>query len=169
LGPLSFSRPHPRPAFFSALASSPPAPGSSPGGAGEVGPADAGHVHELRRKLHRVAAAAGLRRGDPPIEVVEVPHEGKTLPGYFLRPDASGKKRPTIIVADNVSEELYYWGIPAIERGYNALFVDSPGIGLNPFKGIAFRADTEVPVNAAIDYLFAQRRGRFADCDLWRW
>jgi hypothetical protein len=87
---------------------------------------------------------------DPPIEVVEVPYEGKTLPGYFLRPDASGRKRPTIIVADNVAEELYYWGIPAIERGYNALFVDSPGIGLNSFNGIVFRTDTEVPINAAI-------------------
>jgi hypothetical protein len=98
------------------------------------------------RALFRKFAALS----DPPIEVVEVPYEGKTLPGYFLPPDASGAKRPTIIVADNVAEELYYWGIPAIERGYNALFVDSPGIGLNPFNGIVFRTDTEVPINAAI-------------------
>jgi hypothetical protein len=55
-----------------------------------------------------------------------------------------------------VGEELYYWGIPAIERGYNALFVDSPGIGLNPFNGIDFRTDTEVPINAAIDYLLSR-------------
>lgn len=104
------------------------------------------------RTLFRKFAALS----DPPIEVIEVPYEGKTLPGYFLRPDASGEKRPTIIVADNVGEELYYWGIPAIERGYNALIVDSPGIGLNPFKGIAFRTDTEVPINATIDYLLSR-------------
>jgi hypothetical protein len=91
---------------------------------------------------------------DPPIEVVEIPYEGKTLPAYFMRPDATGQKRPTIICGDNVSEELYYWiGPPALERGYNALLVDLPGIGLNPLNGICFRSDTEVPVKAVIDYL----------------
>jgi hypothetical protein len=108
-------------------------------------------IRKYRTLFHKFAALS-----DPPIEVIEVPYEGKTLPGYFLRPDASGRKRPTIIVADNVGEELYYWGIPAIERGYNALFVDSPGIGLNPFNGIGFRTDTEVPINAAIDYLLSR-------------
>ena len=94
---------------------------------------------------------------EPPIEVVAIPYEGTALPGYFLRPDASGQRRPTIIIGDNVSEELYYWvGPPALERGYNALLVDLPGIGLNSFNGIAFRADTEVPVKAVIDYLYAR-------------
>jgi hypothetical protein len=94
---------------------------------------------------------------DPPIEVVAIPYEGTSLPGYFLRPDASGQSRPTIIIGDNASEELYYWvGPPALERGYNALLVDLPGIGLNSFNGLAFRADTEVPVKAVIDYLCAR-------------
>jgi pimeloyl-ACP methyl ester carboxylesterase len=94
---------------------------------------------------------------DPPIEVVAIPYEGTVLPGYFLRPDASGEKRPTIIIGDNASEELYYWvGPPALERGYNALLVDLPGIGLNSFNGIPFRPDTEVPVKAVIDYLCAR-------------
>ena len=94
---------------------------------------------------------------EPPIEVVAIPYEGTALPGYFLRPDASGQRRPTIIIGDNASEELYYWvGPPALERGYNALLVDLPGIGLSSFNGIAFRADTEVPVKAVIDYLYAR-------------
>jgi hypothetical protein len=94
---------------------------------------------------------------EPPIEVVEIPYEGTLLPAYFLRPDASGEKRPTIIIGDNASEELYYWvGPPALERGYNALLVDLPGVGLNSFNGLPFRFDTEVPVKAVIDYL----RGR---------
>jgi pimeloyl-ACP methyl ester carboxylesterase/ketosteroid isomerase-like protein len=91
---------------------------------------------------------------EPPIEVVEIPYEGTVLPGYFLRPDASGQKRPTVIIGDNASEELYYWvGPPALERGYNALLVDLPGVGLNSFSGLPFRFDTEVPVKAVIDYL----------------
>lgn len=90
----------------------------------------------------------------PAIEVVEIPYEWTSLPGYFLRPDVSGQKRPTIVIGDNTSEELYYWvGPPAVERGYNALLVDLPGIGLNHFNGIRSRADTEVPVKAVIDYL----------------
>ncbi|GHO79214.1 dipeptidyl aminopeptidase [Ktedonobacter sp. SOSP1-85] len=91
---------------------------------------------------------------DPPIEVVEVPYEGTVLPGYFLRPDVSSRQRPTIVIGDNASEELYYWvAPPALERGYNALLVDLPGIGLNSFNGLVFRSDTEVPVKAVIDYL----------------
>ncbi|MGA9674141.1 MAG: hypothetical protein WBR28_02460 [Mycobacterium sp.] len=90
----------------------------------------------------------------PAIEVVEIPYEGKILPGYFLRSDARGERRPTIVIGDNTSEELYYWvGPPAVERGYNALLVDLPGIGLNHFNGIESRADTEVPVMAVVDYL----------------
>ena len=105
------------------------------------------------RALFRRFAALSV----PPIETVEIPYEGTTLPGYFLQPDASGERRPTIVIGDNASEELYYWvGPPGLERGYNALLVDLPGIGLNSFNGIPFRADTEVPVKAVIDYLCAR-------------
>ena len=77
--------------------------------------------------------------------------------GTFVRPDESSRKRPTIIIGDNASEELYYWvAPPAVERGYNALLVDLPGIGLNSLRGLGFRADTEVPVKAVIDYLCAR-------------
>jgi hypothetical protein len=38
--------------------------GIDTGNAGEVGPADARHVDELRGQLHGVAAPAGLRGGD---------------------------------------------------------------------------------------------------------
>jgi pimeloyl-ACP methyl ester carboxylesterase len=101
---------------------------------------------------------------EPPIEVVEVPYGGTVLPAYFLRPDASGKRRPTVIIGDNASEELYYWvGPPALERGYNVLLVDLPGIGLNSFNGLPFRFDTEVPVKAVIDFLCAR-----SDVDLSR-
>jgi pimeloyl-ACP methyl ester carboxylesterase len=105
---------------------------------------------EKSRELFKRFAALS----DPPIEFVEIPYEGTFLPAYFLRPDASGEKRPTVIIGDNASEELYYWvGPPALERGYNALLVDLPGVGLNSFNGLPFRFDTEVPVKAVIDYL----------------
>jgi hypothetical protein len=90
----------------------------------------------------------------PKMEHVQIPYEGTTLPAFFLPADSSGGPHPTIVVGDNVSEELYYWvGPPAVQRGYNALLVDLPGIGLNWMNGIHFRTDTEVGVGAAIDYL----------------
>lgn len=115
-------------------------------------PAYRAMLAQSRALFRRFAALS-----DPPIETVEIPYEGAILPGYFLRPDASGEKRPTIVIGDNASEELYYWvAPPGLERGYNALLVDLPGIGLNSFNGIPFRADTEVPVKAVIDYLCAR-------------
>ena len=44
---------------------------------------------------------ATFRKGavlsDIPIEAVEIPFEGKTLPGYLVTVDDSGKPRPTIV------------------------------------------------------------------------
>ncbi|HVW40973.1 MAG TPA: hypothetical protein VHC18_06460 [Amycolatopsis sp.] len=93
----------------------------------------------------------------PKIEYVQIPFGDTTLPAFFMPADSSGEPRPTIVIGDNVSEELYYWvGPPAVERGYNALLVDLPGIGLNWMNGIHFRADTEVSVGAAVDYLLSR-------------
>lgn len=40
-----------------------------------------------------------------------------------------------------------------MQRGYNVLLADLPGMGLNTFHGVYFRPDTEVAVGACIDYL----------------
>jgi hypothetical protein len=91
------------------------------------------------------------------MEYVQIPYEETALPAFFLPADSSGEPHPTIVIGDNVSEELYYWvGPPALQRGYNALLVDLPGIGLNWMNGIHFRADTEVGVGAVIDYLLGR-------------
>jgi hypothetical protein len=64
---------------------------------------------------------------DLSFEVVRIPYEdGKSLPGYFLKADASDKPRPTLMSlggADSLDEELYFWGggAAALRRGYNAL------------------------------------------------
>ena len=95
----------------------------------------------------------------PPIEVIGIPYQDTRLPAYFLRPDAGGEPHPTVIIGDNTSEELYYWvGPPGVERGYNVLLVDLPGMGLNTFHGVYFRPDTEVAIGACIDYLSERSR-----------
>ncbi len=93
----------------------------------------------------------------PAMRYVQIPYEDTTLPAFFLPADSTGEPRPTIVIGDNVSEELYYWvGPPARQRGCHALLVDLPGIGLNWMNGIHFRVDAEVGVAAAIDYLVSR-------------
>jgi pimeloyl-ACP methyl ester carboxylesterase len=94
---------------------------------------------------------------DPPIEPVEIPYEGSALPAYFVRAEATGEKRPTVIViggGETFCEELYFWGgAAAAQRGYNALLVDMPGQGATAFEGMHHRHDVEVPMGAVMHYL----------------
>jgi pimeloyl-ACP methyl ester carboxylesterase len=106
-------------------------------------------VEHYRSLFQRFAALS-----TPAIEVIGLPYQDTRLPAYFLRPDAGGEAHPTVVIGDNTSEELYYWvGPPGVERGYNVLLVDLPGMGLNTFHGVYFRPDTEVAIGACIDYL----------------
>ena len=90
-------------------------------------PAYRAGVEHYRSLFQRFAALS-----TPAIEVVGIPYQSARLPAYFLRPGAGGEAHPTLIIGDNTSEELYYWvGPPGVERGYNVLLVDLPGMGLN--------------------------------------
>jgi hypothetical protein len=112
-------------------------------------PAYRAGVEHYRSLFQRFAAL-----GTPAIEVIGIPYQGTHLPAYFLRPDVGGGAHPTVVIGDNTSEELYYWvGPPGVQRGYNVLLVDLPGMGLNTFHSLYFRPDTEVAVGTCIDYL----------------
>jgi pimeloyl-ACP methyl ester carboxylesterase len=108
--------------------------------------------------------AAGARLRDPPVERIEVPYEGGSLPGYMVRPAVGdrqpGDRRPPTLVAvggfDSSAEELYFHlGAPGAERGWNVFVFDGPGqpgcMRLNP--QMTFRPDYEVPIGAVIDHL----------------
>lgn len=92
------------------------------------------------------------------IEQIEIPFEGQTMEGYFVRPDTTGEARPTVLLlggADSWAEELYFMGgseFPA--RGMNVVMVDTPGRGSSlRFKEMYSRPDYEVPVHAILDEL----------------
>ena len=92
-------------------------------------------------------------------EIIDIPFRDIYLPSYFLSPDNSGKKRPTIVVLsglDGTTEETYLqFGKAALERGYNVLLTEGPGqAGTRRFfPDSPFIPDFEAPVMAAIDYL----------------
>ena len=92
----------------------------------------------------------------PPIERIEVPFQGKLLPGYFWKVDQSRQQRPTLIVIGGIetfAEDCYFMtGPTGPHRGYNMMTVDLPGQGANPYRGLFFGARMEVSIEAVLDY-----------------
>ncbi|KIX11091.1 alpha/beta hydrolase family protein [Dethiosulfatarculus sandiegensis] len=97
---------------------------------------------------------------DPPLEYIEIPFEGKLLPGYFLRAaKAKGRQKTLIMIGggETITEDLYFFIGPETQaRGYNFLTVDIPGQGLLPAQGLFFRPDTEKPLKAVLDYALSR-------------
>ena len=115
---------------------------------------------EVYLKTMRMAQACFHKAAslfDPPIEPIEVPYEGKTLPGYFWKPVNDDEPRKTFIKiggGETANEDMFFFiGPHTIERGYNFVTVDLPGQGVTPKDGFTFRADTEVPMGAVLDYV----------------
>jgi hypothetical protein len=99
---------------------------------------------------------------DPPAELVRIPYEGTTLPGYFYAVDASGKRRPLLIFnngSDGALPEAWNQGIaPALERGYNCLTFYGPGQGAALVQQqLFFRPDWEQVVTPVVDYALTRR------------
>lgn len=95
---------------------------------------------------------------NPPIQIIGILFEGKTLPGYYWRPHTDGK-HPTLIAAggnDSSGEEVVFAGGPAaVRRGYNFFTFEFPGHrgAVHLYPECVKRPDYEVPFKAAIDYL----------------
>jgi dienelactone hydrolase len=94
----------------------------------------------------------------PRFERVKIPYRGLRLPGYLLRPDASPRPRPTVILnngSDAQNVDLYaFGGAAALERGYNALIFEGPGQGSLLFEhNIPFTPEWERVVRPVMDLL----------------
>lgn len=104
--------------------------------------------------FHRFAALGGER-----IDVVEVPYEGGSLPGYFIHArNAQGPATPSVVFFDglDVTKELLYMrGVPdLVKRGISCLVMDGPGTGeAIRFRGQYLRPDYEVAGTACYEYL----------------
>ncbi|MFJ3231526.1 alpha/beta fold hydrolase [Streptomyces sp. NPDC086787] len=117
---------------------------------------DPRHDHTYDRSVECFKAAAALYT-TPRIEPVEIPYENTTLPGYLYRVDDSGTPRPTLIMHngfDGTAEEMHFFGaVAAVERGYNVLLFDGPGMpGPRHHQGLVFRPDWENVITPVIDF-----------------
>jgi 2,6-dihydroxypseudooxynicotine hydrolase len=91
---------------------------------------------------------------DPPMEIVEIPFENTTLPGYLRKP--SGVENPPIVIlvpgGDSTKEELYDLSENILMRGLAILAFDGPGHGAVSLR-LKLRPDFEVPCRAVVDYV----------------
>jgi hypothetical protein len=89
---------------------------------------------------------------------VQVPYEDTTLPGYLLRPDATGAARPTLVMTNGSDESLpglFGNGAAAgLARGWNVFVYDGPGQQSMLFeRGVPFRYDWEAVLTPVVDAL----------------
>lgn len=97
----------------------------------------------------------------------EIPYQGPdgsgvtALPGYLLRPDASGTARPTLVMTNGSDGSLSAL-VPsgageALARGWNVAVYDGPGQQSMLFqRGVPFRFDWEAVLTPVIDTLVAR-------------
>ena len=97
----------------------------------------------------------------PPPEILQIPYEGTTLPGYFFRAGPDPAPRATVILTggyDGTAEELYFAnGAAALARGYHVLAFDGPGQGAALVRqGLVLRPDWEAVITPVVDYLLTR-------------
>ena len=115
-------------------------------------PVDPRLVEAFERETDSFQKAARLFSA--PIEVLEIPFEGGSLPAYFVKVDNSRKPRPMILQTngyDSTIQEMYFaHATAAIRRGYNFLCFDGPGQGRNLIRdGIPIRPEWENVVRSS--------------------
>jgi hypothetical protein len=106
------------------------------------------------------SAAAALF--SPPIERLEIPYEGASLTGWFLRADNSRRPRPLVIInngADGMEISSYVLGAAgALARGYNCLIFNGPGQGDSLWlRKLYFRPDWEKVITPVVDAMLRRR------------
>lgn len=122
-------------------------------------PLDVRLVDSYARQASAFRSGAALL-AEPP-EVLEIPYERTTLPGYFFRAGPEEEPRPTVILTggyDGTAEELYFLnGAAALGRGYNVLAFDGPGQGAALVQqGLVIRPDWGAVIMPVVDYLLTR-------------
>ncbi|MFW9797399.1 MAG: hypothetical protein ACFFE2_10205 [Candidatus Thorarchaeota archaeon] len=94
--------------------------------------------NEMRDEIYHKFVSCfqkGIAHLDTHIEPIHVPwtrgDDELIMPGYFMSPDNSGRKRPTVIILNGgemYPEDQYFWGgSAALQRGFNVLTIAYEG------------------------------------------
>ena len=97
------------------------------------------------------------------VQLVDVPYENSSMPGWFFRPAGAAVDAPTLVLVNGSDGSLAaLWGntgAAALDRGYNVLLFDGPGQQSEFFeRRVPFRPDWEHVLTPVYDFL-AQLEG----------
>lgn len=114
-----------------------------------------GEISDTKAEISAEANRAYMKAAawlDPPLEVVDVPHEGLTIRSHFRAPAVEHPVPAVLIMcgADVFKEDRGWAGDLALENGMASLVMDAPGTGENPFPWAPESVSAWV---AAVDYL----------------
>ena len=122
-------------------------------------------VHAPDRRAHYERAIAlqhkAMRLAQDPVEIVEVPYAGASLPAYLYRAPSDGPT-PVLVVwngFDSFKEQLLGSGLPQelARRGVSTLLVDQPGTGgALRLHGLHAVPETESYGTACYEFLAAR-------------
>jgi hypothetical protein len=109
-------------------------------------------------RAHRAAWEGFVANTRWPVERVDIPYEGSSMPGWLFRSDGSGASRRTLVMnngSDGAISDCWCEGAEGgLERGYNVLLFDGPGQQSMLFeRDIPFRYDWENVLTPVIDFL----------------
>jgi esterase FrsA len=113
-----------------------------------------------KRKAYETALAAFLSAAktlDPPLEVVEIPFEGKKIVGYLRLPKGAATPVPLVFAIaglDSRKEHLTDQFAPILAEGIAVFALDSPGTGQSPLKA---GPTADRVFSKALDYLAARK------------
>ncbi len=118
------------------------------------------HRDHRRLQTYRQGLAAfkkGIQFRKEPVEWVEVPYQGKSLPALFSKAPGKGPA-PCLVHFDGfdiMKETIYVRAADEFRRrGISLLIVDTPGVGeALRLRNLYSSPDTEVPAAACVDYL----------------
>ena len=109
-------------------------------------------------RAHRAAWEGFVANTRWPVECVDIPYEGSSMPGWLFRPNDSYGRRPTLVMnngSDGSSSGCWCEGAEGgLERGYNVLLFDGPGQqSMLLERDIPFRHDWEKVLTPVVDFL----------------
>ena len=112
-------------------------------------------------RKHRAAWEGFLANTRWPVQRIDIPFEGSSMPGWFFRPDTSDAVRKTLVMtlgSDEAITGLWNQGVEGgLERGYNVVLYEGPGQQSMLFeRGIPFRPDWENVLTPVVDHVLTR-------------
>ena len=114
-----------------------------------------GEVSEVKRQVSDDCARAyrkACAHLDPPVEIVDFEHQGRTIRAHFRSPVSDAPVAAVLVMcgADVFKEDRGWAQELCIENGMASLVMDGPASGENPFP---WSPDSVSAWEAAVDYL----------------